>query len=139
MVGASGSGKTTLGRALAHLIPHSGGEILFRGKPVARGSAGWMDFRLNCQMIFQDPFGSLDPRFTIRRALAEALYHTDIGAQEKDQRIRRIVTEVGLGQEHLDRLPHEMSGGSASGWRLPAPSSQSPISLSRTRLFRPWT
>ena len=111
VVGASGSGKTTLGRALAHLIPHSGGEILFRGLPVARGSAGWMDFRLNCQMIFQDPFGSLDPRFTIRRALAEALYHTDIGAQEKDQRIRRIVAEVGLEAEHLDRLPHEMSGG----------------------------
>jgi len=111
VVGASGSGKTTLGRALAHLIPHSGGEILFRGNPVARGSEGWMDFRLNCQMIFQDPFGSLDPRFTIRRALAEALYHMDIGAQEKDARIRRIVAEVGLEEEHLDRLPHEMSGG----------------------------
>ena len=111
VVGASGSGKTTLGRALAHLIPHSGGEILFRGKPVARGNEGWMDFRLNCQMIFQDPFGSLDPRFTIRRALAEALYHMDIGAQEKDARIRRIVAEVGLEEEHLDRLPHEMSGG----------------------------
>jgi peptide/nickel transport system ATP-binding protein len=111
VVGASGSGKTTLGRALAHLIPHSAGEILFRGQPVRRGNKGWMDFRLNCQMIFQDPFGSLDPRFTIRRALAEALYHMDLGTEEKDTRIRRIVAEVGLDEEHLDRLPHEMSGG----------------------------
>ncbi|QDY70353.1 dipeptide ABC transporter ATP-binding protein [Qingshengfaniella alkalisoli] len=111
VVGASGSGKTTLGRALAHLIPHSGGEILFRGEPVRQGGKGWMDFRLNCQMIFQDPFGSLDPRFPIRRALAEALYHVDLSLEDKEARIRRIVTEVGLEQNHLDRLPHEMSGG----------------------------
>ncbi|WP_010140198.1 dipeptide ABC transporter ATP-binding protein [Oceanicola sp. S124] len=112
VVGASGSGKTTLGRAIAHLIAPSGGEILFRGTPVTPRGKGWMDFRLNCQMIFQDPYGSLDPRFTIRRALSEALYHRqDIAPAEKDARIRRAITEVGLEEIHLDRLPHEMSGG----------------------------
>ena len=112
VVGASGSGKTTLGRALAQLIPTSGGEILFRGEPVRRGGAGWMDFRLNCQMIFQDPYGSLDPRFTIRRILAEALFHRqDLSAADKTDRILRILREVGLDEVHLDRLPHEMSGG----------------------------
>ena len=112
VVGASGSGKTTLGRALAQIIPATGGEILFRGRPVRRGSEGWMDFRLNCQMIFQDPYGSLDPRFTIRRILAEALWHRqDLSATDKTDRILRILREVGLDEVHLDRLPHEMSGG----------------------------
>ncbi|MEJ8473770.1 ABC transporter ATP-binding protein [Roseibium algae] len=112
LVGASGSGKTTLGRAIAHLIPTSEGEILFRGQPVSKRNSEWMDYRLNCQMIFQDPFSSLDPRFTIRRILSEALYHEK--AQEvsvREDRIRQAILEVGLEEMHLDRLPHEMSGG----------------------------
>lgn len=112
LVGASGSGKTTLGRAIAGLIPTSGGDILFRGLRVVKHDANWMDCRLNCQMIFQDPFGSLDPRFTIRRLLAEALYHQrNLDAAERDERIRAAIREVGLEDAHLDRLPHELSGG----------------------------
>ncbi|WP_295809153.1 ABC transporter ATP-binding protein [uncultured Nitratireductor sp.] len=112
VVGASGSGKTTLGRAIAQLIPSSGGEIRFRDMPVEKGAENWMDYRLNCQMIFQDPFGSLDPRFTIRRILSEALYHErDLSDDAREERVRRAVREVGLEDAHLDRLPHEMSGG----------------------------
>ena len=112
VVGASGSGKTTLGKAIAHQIKTSAGEVLFRGQAVKKGSATWMDYRRNCQMIFQDPFGSLDPRFTIRRTLSEALYHEkDLSRSERNDRICTAIEEVGLGIAHLDRLPHELSGG----------------------------
>lgn len=112
VVGASGSGKTTLGKAIAHQIRTSAGEVLFRGQAVKKGSATWMDYRRNCQMIFQDPFGSLDPRFTIRRTLSEALYHEkDLSRSERNERICTAIEEVGLGIAHLDRLPHELSGG----------------------------
>tara|TARA_R110001583_G_scaffold186667_1_gene347505 strand:- start:42298 stop:43965 length:1668 start_codon:yes stop_codon:yes gene_type:complete len=112
VVGASGSGKTTLGKAIAHQIKASAGEVLFRGHAVKKGNATWIDYRRNCQMIFQDPFGSLDPRFTIRRTLSEALYHEkDLSRSERDERICTAIEEVGLSTAHLTRLPHEMSGG----------------------------
>lgn len=112
LVGASGSGKTTLGRAIASLIPVSRGEMLFRGIPIRRRDPNWMNYRLNCQMIFQDPFGSLEPRFTIRDLLAEALYHeSGLGGAERRERIHTVIREVGLTEEYLDRLPHELSGG----------------------------
>ncbi len=112
VVGASGSGKTTLGRAIAGLLERSSGQILFRGAEVDRKSEAWMDYRLNCQMIFQDPYGSLDPRFTIRDIVGEALLHErGLGETEKSRRVSEVIREVGLSEEHLDRLPHEMSGG----------------------------
>jgi peptide/nickel transport system ATP-binding protein len=112
LVGASGSGKTTLGRCIAGLVPASSGQISFAGEEVKPGSEAWRHYRLNCQMIFQDPFGSLDPRMKIRDIVAEALRHdTEISRDEKKQRTVAILKEVGLDERYLDRFPHELSGG----------------------------
>ncbi|EUB98907.1 Quaternary-amine-transporting ATPase, Nickel-transporting ATPase [Rhizobium sp. CF080] len=112
LVGASGSGKTTLGRCIAGLVPASSGGIFFAGKVVKPGSPAWHHYRLNCQMIFQDPFGSLDPRMKIREIVVEALRHDrQAGRVEKAERVRAVLEEVGLDGRYLDRYPHELSGG----------------------------
>lgn len=112
LVGASGSGKTTLGRALAGLTPMSAGEIVYQGAPLVQASAtARRDFRLNCQMIFQDPFSSLDPRQRIGAILAEPLKVIGVGAAERRQRVLATLADIGLGAEFAERLPHELSGG----------------------------
>ncbi|CUI38813.1 ABC transporter ATP-binding protein [Achromobacter aegrifaciens] len=112
VVGGSGSGKTTLGRAIAGLLAPTSGQILFRGQPVNRRSASWRDYRLNCQMVFQDPYSSLDPRMTIGQLVAEGLRMLDdMPAAEKRRRVDEVLAEVGLGSEYAKRYPHEMSGG----------------------------
>ncbi|WP_117195847.1 ABC transporter ATP-binding protein [Rhizobium terrae] len=112
LVGASGSGKTTLGRAIAGLVDASAGRIFFAGEEVKPDSQAWRHYRLNCQMIFQDPFGSLDPRMKIREIVGEALRHDQQASRaEKEQRVRGILEEVGLDERYLNRYPHELSGG----------------------------
>ncbi|MBS7696902.1 MULTISPECIES: ABC transporter ATP-binding protein [unclassified Chelatococcus] len=107
LVGESGSGKSTVLRAIVGLAPVSGGAILLDGKPVAhpRGKA----FYRHVQMVFQDPYGSLHPRQTIDRALAEPLAIHGIGDGER--RIARALDEVGLGKGFRFRYPHQLSGG----------------------------
>ncbi|MBO1018034.1 ABC transporter ATP-binding protein [Achromobacter sp. SD115] len=112
VVGGSGSGKTTLGRAIAGLLAPTSGQILFRGQPVNRRSASWRDYRLNCQMVFQDPYSSLDPRMTIGQLVGEGLRMLDdMPAPDKRRRVDEVLAEVGLGSEYAKRYPHEMSGG----------------------------
>lgn len=112
VVGSSGSGKTTLGRAIAGLIAPSSGQLSFRGQPVAKGSPGYRDYRLNCQMIFQDPFGSLDPRMPIGALVAEPLRHEKgVGRAQAARRVAEILSEVGLDADFVTRYPHELSGG----------------------------
>ncbi|OZI26893.1 peptide ABC transporter ATP-binding protein [Bordetella genomosp. 9] len=112
VVGGSGSGKTTLGRAIAGLVAPTEGQILFRGRPVKRGDAAWNDYRLNCQMVFQDPYSSLDPRMTIAQLVGEALrLAPGLGAADKTRRVGEALDEVGLSAEHGARYPHELSGG----------------------------
>jgi peptide/nickel transport system ATP-binding protein len=113
VVGGSGSGKTTLGRAIAGLLPAAVGAILFDGMSVAqRQSATWRDYRLNCQMVFQDPYSSLDPRMTIGDAIAESLRHlTGLSAAQKSARVIESLEEVGLDPAFAGRYPHELSGG----------------------------
>ncbi len=112
VVGGSGSGKTTLGRAIAGLLAPTSGQILFRGQPVNRRSASWRDYRLNCQMVFQDPYSSLDPRMTIGQLVGEGLRMLDdMPAADKRRRVDEVLAEVGLGSEYAKRYPHEMSGG----------------------------
>ncbi len=112
VVGGSGSGKTTLGRAIAGLLTPTSGQILFRGQQVARRSPAWRDYRLNCQMVFQDPYSSLDPRMTIGQLVGEGLRMLDdMPAAEKRRRVDEVLAEVGLGSEYAKRYPHEMSGG----------------------------
>ncbi|MFY0475547.1 ABC transporter ATP-binding protein [Achromobacter marplatensis] len=112
VVGGSGSGKTTLGRAIAGLLAPTSGQILFRNQPVNRRSAAWRDYRLNCQMVFQDPYSSLDPRMTIGQLVGEGLRMLDnMSSADKRRRVDEVLAEVGLGSEYATRFPHEMSGG----------------------------
>ena len=113
LVGESGSGKSTLARALLGLQPLAGGEVLFAGRPVA----AWLrespaGFRRKVQMVFQDPYGSLDPRQRVGDALAEVLRVHRIGsAADRSDRVAGLLRQVGLDADHAPRYPHEFSGG----------------------------
>jgi peptide/nickel transport system ATP-binding protein len=112
LVGGSGSGKTTLGRAIAGLLSPSGGDIRYSGRSIIPGSEGWNDYRLNCQMVFQDPYSSLDPRMTVGALVREALRLVPrMSGREKTERVDEVLREVGLGEGYADRYPHELSGG----------------------------
>ncbi|MCX8100041.1 MAG: ABC transporter ATP-binding protein [Geminicoccaceae bacterium] len=107
LVGGAGSGKSTGLKAIAGLAPVTGGVIRLSGRPLgARRDKG---FRKSVQMVFQDPYGSLHPRHTVDRVLAEACaIH---GLDRREARIVRILDEVGLGPAFRFRYPHELSGG----------------------------
>ncbi|NDZ15480.1 peptide ABC transporter ATP-binding protein [Variovorax sp. WS11] len=112
VVGGSGSGKTTLGRAILRLVPAAGGQILFRGEEVlgARGAA-LHRFRLACQLVFQDPYSSLDPRMRVGDIVAEPLRHLpELQGDALRRRLGETLDEVGLAQL-ARRFPHELSGG----------------------------
>jgi len=112
VVGGSGSGKTTLGRTIAGLIQPTEGQILFNGNPVSFASAAYRDYRVNCQMVFQDPYSSLDPRMTVASLVGEALRHyKDLSVDEKRSRVAEILDEVGLAVSFATRYPHQLSGG----------------------------
>lgn len=112
VVGGSGSGKTTLGRVIAGLIPPTEGSIRFKGRSTDRSDDGWRDYRLNCQMIFQDPYSSLNPRMTISQLVGEGLRLVDgMSNADKRARVSKMLTEVGLGSGYADRHAHELSGG----------------------------
>ena len=90
----------------------SGGEILFEGKSIARSEAAWWDYRLNCQMVFQDPYSSLDPRMTIGQLVREPLRLVKgMTGAGRNARVDEVLAEVGLGDGFADRYPHELSGG----------------------------
>ncbi len=112
LVGGSGCGKTSLGRAMLRLITASGGQLLFRGQDVtaARG-ARLKDFRLACQIVFQDPYSSLDPRMRVGEIVAEPLRHeAGLDAAAKAARVVETFEAVGL-PDMADRFPHQLSGG----------------------------
>jgi peptide/nickel transport system ATP-binding protein len=112
VVGGSGSGKTTLGQAIAGLLKPSGGDILFNGKPIFKSETAYWDYRLNCQMVFQDPYSSLDPRMKIGELVAEPLRLVPgMAAADKKARVAEVLAEVGLADGFAERYPHELSGG----------------------------
>jgi peptide/nickel transport system ATP-binding protein len=113
LVGESGSGKTTIGRCLVGLTRPSGGQLTFRGTDLARATgAEARARRLDCQMVFQDPFSSLDPRHGVGRIVAEPLRHVPgLSAEDARRRVDEVLEEVGLGAAYAKRLPHELSGG----------------------------
>jgi peptide/nickel transport system ATP-binding protein len=112
LVGGSGSGKTTLGRALLGLVPLAAGNIRFRGKAMHSATkAEKRDFRLSAQLVFQDPYSSLNPRQTIAEIVAEPLDHVPgLSRAERAERTREMLEEVGLGG-FGKRYPHALSGG----------------------------
>ena len=113
IVGESGCGKSTLGKTIARLIDPSAGRISFAGKDVSALPAHRLDgFRRRLQMVFQDPFASLNPRHTIRQILTAPLAVHRIGTRaERAARITSMIESVGLPADALDRYPHEFSGG----------------------------
>lgn len=112
LVGGSGSGKTTLGRAMLRLVQPSGGRLLFRGRDVTTArDAAFREFRLACQIVFQDPYSSLDPRMRIGDIVAEPLRHEPgLDAAARAARVAETFEAVGLpGMDR--RFPHQLSGG----------------------------
>lgn len=113
LVGESGCGKTTTGRAILRLIEPTSGSVRFDGQDVGalRGEA-LRKLRRHMQIVFQDPFGSLNPRMSIGAAIREGLLvHQLAEGAEADRRVVSLLEEVGLRGEHADRYPHEFSGG----------------------------
>jgi oligopeptide/dipeptide ABC transporter ATP-binding protein len=114
LVGESGSGKTTVGRLLLRLTPPSAGELTYGGEPLASMTrARIRRFRQEAQLVFQNPFDALNPRFTIRRLVAEPLVNTGVPRSEHEARVVESLRLVGLGEaaQYLDSLPHQLSGG----------------------------
>ncbi len=114
LVGESGSGKSTLGRLVARLDTPTSGDIRYKGEPVAALKGRELrQFRRHVQMIYQDPFSSLNPHMRIRSMLAEPLKIHNLvqGRHQTDARIEQLMSAVGLSPTLADRFPHEFSGG----------------------------
>lgn len=113
LVGESGCGKTTVGRTLIRLIRPTAGTFTFNGEDVFSAPPGRLKaIRRDIQMMFQDPYGSLNPRMTVESIVGEALgvHHISSGKQRRD-RVMDLLEKVGLSAAHVNRYPHEFSGG----------------------------
>ncbi len=112
LVGESGCGKTTVGRTLLQLYKPTGGEVWFDGKHIS-DKASLHEFRRRAQMVFQDPYSSLNPRLTVADIVAEPIdvHHLCPDRQAREERIRELMGLVGLNTEHATRYAHEFSGG----------------------------
>ena len=113
LVGESGCGKTTTGRAILRLIPATGGQVLLDGRDVFALKRGELRaLRRNMQIVFQDPYGSLNPRMTVEAIVGEplAVHRIARGRQRRDM-VADVLQRVGLQLEHMNRYPHEFSGG----------------------------
>ena len=111
LVGESGCGKTTAGRAILHLYKPTGGEVIFDGTPVTEKNI--LHMRKQMQMVFQDPYSSLDPRMTVEDIIGEPLdvHHLCSNRKERREKILSLMEIVGLNAEHARRYAHEFSGG----------------------------
>ncbi len=113
VVGESGCGKSTLGRAILGLIRPTSGQVFFEGQDITPLSPGEMRrIRRNMQMVFQNPYSSFDPRFSVLRSIAEPLRtHTNLRGDALEVRARELLEQTGMPGEILHRYPHEFSGG----------------------------
>ncbi|MEW9701365.1 dipeptide ABC transporter ATP-binding protein [Paenibacillus sp. SI8] len=113
LVGESGSGKSTLGRVLLQLEKATSGQVLFQGQDLAKlPTKELQEARRNMQVIFQDPYGSVNPRWSVGRIIGEPLeVHESLSAKERRSRVEELLELVGLNRAVYDRFPHEFSGG----------------------------
>src|SRR5207245_9675935 len=113
LVGESGCGKTTLSRTIIKLVEPTGGKIVFNGRDITRLPRRQMrDVRRELQIVFQDPYASLNPRMPVRDIVGEPLrIHGQYSSKQGKQRINELLRTVGLSPEHANRFPHECSGG----------------------------
>ena len=113
LVGESGCGKSTLGRTLVRLYHPASGSIRFMGKEVsALQGAELQEFRRNMQMVFQDPYASLNPRMTVGEIIREPMEIHRLGTpREREEKVSSLLETVGLKPDHIRRYPHEFSGG----------------------------
>jgi oligopeptide transport system ATP-binding protein len=114
LVGESGCGKSTLGRAVLRLIEPSAGSVRFDGKEVtALGASELRGLRRHMQIVFQDPYSSLNPRMSVRDTVGEALRIHKLATSRSDEeaQVAALLSQVGLRAEHMNRFPHEFSGG----------------------------
>lgn len=114
IVGESGCGKSTLGRLIVQLLETTDGEIIFQGKDVTNLKKSELkEFRKNVQMIFQDPFSSLNPRMTVAEAIMEPLknYEKGLSKEQMEEKVQEIMETVGLANRFTNSYPHELDGG----------------------------
>lgn len=113
LVGESGCGKSTLGRTILRLIDSTSGQVLYRGQDILKYNKEQMwEMRKKLQIIFQDPYSSLNPRMTVYDLVSAPLDVYHIGTQEeRKEMVTNILKDVGLDQQYLNRFPHEFSGG----------------------------
>ena len=110
LIGESGCGKSTFSRVVMHLISPTEGQVFYNGKPVTGKDI--MEFRRRVQMVFQDPYSSLDPRMNVRDIIEEPLrVHTNLSAEEKLAVVKKVLEQIELPAETLEKYPHEFSGG----------------------------
>jgi oligopeptide transport system ATP-binding protein len=113
LVGESGCGKSTLGRTIVRLLEPTAGEIIFEGEPIQKlGTRRLRPLRREMQMVFQDPYASLNPRKRVGTIVSDPMRIHDLGSRsEQKRRVNEILETVGLSPEHYNRFPHEFSGG----------------------------
>lgn len=112
LVGESGCGKSTLAKLVMKLMDSSGGKVMFDGKDITTMPKRELDaIRKDMQIVFQDPYDSLNPRFNLKQIVAEPLENFGYGRQEIEERVRELFREVGLPEKLMARYPHQLSGG----------------------------
>lgn len=112
LVGESGCGKSTTGRCMIRLYNPTKGEIIYNGKDIMKLSrAEQKEFCKKVQMIFQNPYSSLNPRMTVKEIVGEGLKQHGMTQKEVDEKVEKLLETVGLNKDHMSRFPHEFSGG----------------------------
>lgn len=112
LVGESGCGKSTTGRCMIRLYSPTKGEVIYDGKDITKLSREEQkEFCKKVQMIFQNPYSSLNPRMTVKEIVGEGLKQHGISTKEADEKVEKLLETVGLNKDHMSRFPHEFSGG----------------------------